>query len=481
MGVKGIKKEEIQYTVLMYLMPYRLVERDVLLDEISGSEERKNIARILHGMEEKAYVERMVIYRKSVTNVWKITDYDDATIYQKRVGYVVERMTPIGFHRLCVLASTYAPHDSFIRCINPDSIRALPWGTTQGKADAGNRCRKKQAIRNIMTLLHVKTSDDGAANNNTMRSEAPPKSIAEAIMQAQWEASASPRQPLPAGEQYYFGRYYDKRVVSNRKTFALDNLMGVLVTNSHAYAVYHTDSYYGSAWAPEYKRNTELEISSFLYRNGMGEKTTTTALMFTSSPKEFADILKTAHGDDTDAKKHFLGYPKTPTETKNISEPFQRCIIVPEINETVDYINFLVRSDAEQLEERLLGAALTETYAEAIYNITGNLKEDEQANHIKGVFAIPENEVDKAMFLKCSFPFSAVLSSAPDAPVVPILLGYMMDLTRISRAYYFYHKTALIGTLPLNGKQHRALIIVCFEWQRRWYKKLFQDAVYLEN
>ena len=484
MGVKEIKNDAIQYHILMNLMPYRIAEKDVLIDQISNSKDRQHIARIIRDMEKKNIIERMVIYRKSVTNVWQILTYENATIYQRRVGYVVERLTPPGFIRLCELAPKYAPYDSYLRSISVDSIRSLPWGTTQGKADASNRCRKKQVIRNTMTMLHVMTPDDKSDSDDedALRSEAQPRSIIEAIQQGRRKAAQAPRHPSPAGEKTFIGRYYEKSEISKQKKFSLDNMMGALVIGDHAYAVYHTDSYYGTAWAPEYKKTTEVEISSFLYRKGIGQRETSTAMLFTSSVKEFADILRTAHGDKSDAKKYFLGYmPKIPTETKNIAVPFKHCIIVPEQRETINYIKFVIRPDAEQLEEQLLGAALIKSYPDGIYNITGDLKEDEKVNHIKGVFSIPENEADKAMFLKGSFPFSAVLSSSPDAPVIPVLLGYRMDLTRISRAYFFYHKSALIGTLPLHGQQHRALIIACFDWQRRWYKRIFPDAIYFEK
>lgn len=461
-------------------MPFRILEREVLLGQFADSKERKYAAQVLMDMESRKYIERMVIYRKAITDVWQTLKYQSATDYQKKVGYTVERLTPLGYVRLCTLASSRHDKELDQFLVDPSLVAAssMTWGTQKARSDRNNRMRKKQAINNTLRALGFDTTPFclDALDVIVTRSEAK-QTISEIIA-----SSILSRPPLPAGEKKCAGTLYGKSDISKRKTFALDNMIGVAVTQNKAFAIYHTDSYYGTTWAPIYKKEVPVEIMAFAARKGIIVNDITTAFLFTSKPKEFADLLLTCHNERTDAKRYFMGYqPKTPVETANIAAPFARVIIIPEQGEAKDYLKMIFRGSTDALEESLFSVVLAKSYPEAVYNTTSELKDYEKSEGIKSVYRLPEDEVHRAMFQTSSFPFSAVLSSDVNTPALPVLLGYVMDLARISRAFFFYRKTALIGTIHHEGEDKRALVIACFGWQVRWYKKLFPDAIYLTN
>ena len=469
--------------ILSAMIPYRVVERDIIIDHLCRTENKKRISKMLNEMEQNGYVERLTIYRKAITDTWRVVKRDDVSRYQKAVGYDVERITPLGFVRLLTLyqggVKCSVPFLPFV----PSFVSAsLPWGLFQARANGVNRCRKKQAILNALSAINIDVTDcynDAIESMSAAAklSEAKPSSISAAIVSAILSCRAA---PSPAVEKQVRGHYYCKRTISKRKTFSLDNIWGVVQIGENAYPTYHTDSYYGTAWGLEYKKDTVNEIQSFFIRKEVGSVTIPAALMFTSSPKEIADILCTCHNEPTDAKKLFLGYaPKTPIEINSVSSPFAKTIVVPEQMETPEYLKLIFSGKMDTYEEQFFADALAKAYPDAIYNSTDVLKNDEADSGIAPAFTVPESAAKRALFLSSSFPFSAVLSNNPDSPVVPVLFGYEMELTRLSRAFYFYRKTAHIGTTLDNGVEKRAMVVACFPWQVRWYKKIFPDAIYL--
>lgn len=482
-----MNKNIAQFKLLLGCFPYRHIERSVLLNMVDDGDKRSYYTNILSDMEKKGYVERRVIYRKGSTGIYQSVKPDNSTVYQKRVGCVIVRLTSLGVLRLidlCNLSEVAVPQ---LLYDFPIQVTAdTPWGDRLGKADSGNRNRKLQAINNMLRAVSVRTTLDVRIVHRPARQMAdtdPPqaKTICDAIDKQIYELSA-----LPPGQFQYspsnVGCYFERDVISTKKKFHLDNMIGIIVTAAHAFSVYHSGGYWGTTWVSSMKQENDLEIQSFLHRIGVGPKNAKTALMFTSTIKEFADIITTCHAESVNVTKFFSGYKEAKElELGNIGEPYAKLHLIPEEREAYRQLKAILLGASNDFWENEFGEALSESIPEAIYNETLLLIENGIDRGIEPVFRLPNDTLNKEYFIKGSFPFSAVLSQTKEAPVIPVLLGYEMDLITISRAYYWYKKTATIGTVNYNGQERRAILIACYEWQIRWYAKLFPDAIYFEK
>ena len=482
-----MNKNLAQFKLLLGCFPYRCIERTVLLSAVESDEKRAYFVNILSDMEKRGYVEKRVIYRKGSTGIYQSVKPDSSTSYQKRVGCVIVRLTALGVLRLIDLCSMQGVAVPQLLRNFPIQVTAdTPWGDRLGKADSGNRNRKLQAINNMLRAVSVRTTLDARINYRQARQATdthPPqaKTICDAIAKQLYELSSLQPNQLPYTPSD-LGCYFERDTISSKKKFHLDNMIGIVVTATHALSIYHTGGYWGTTWVASMKQENDLEIQSFLHRIGVGQRNTKTALMFTSTVKEFADIITTCHAESTNVTKYFSGYKEAKElELGNIGEPYAKLNLIPEEREAYRQLKAILLGAENGFWESEFGEALSKSIPDAIYNETLLLVENGIDRGIEPVFHFPNDTLNKEYFLKGSFPFSVVLSSAQDAPVIPVLLGYEMDLITISRAYYWYKKTSIIGTVAFNGQERRALLIACYKWQIRWYAKLFPDAIYFEN
>lgn len=472
--------------LLDYFVPYKFQDENTIINSITsklGEEEpakkRTMARRLIKTLENKKYITKKVLYLKSNRSTkeksWAIDNYENSKRHARETGYVVYVLTKSGYQEFLKSAAD-CPLTTMLRDLfTPD----LQWTDPSKRSSHYNYQRMRASIYTYMNDAGITTSKQNRckAISGIEEGNESPKTVADTIRIATGRTMCL----IPENAANHFSTsptlYMKEEVLTHTgKNAYKDNILALIVTAHELFPIYHTSDYYGSAWLTSSKKETITSLSNFAFALSLSAYSVTRALIFASTPKEFADLILTSHNIHTNTIRYFGPYKSRSIGTKILGQPYDHLYAVPECEATAQQINYLMTADPNSTIEDTLADSLLAFDSEAEY-----FEMMPYAQHITPIetaLTIPEDTAERAIFLTELFRWGVFLNGN-DREATPVADCRDMDLRAISRAYYFYAETSSIGNIVYKTKKFRNIIIICFNWQINWLKKLFENAIFL--
>lgn len=473
--------------LLDYFVPYKFQDENTIINSITSklceedpAKKRTMARRLIKTLENKKYITKKVLYLKSNRSTkeksWAIDNYENSKRHARETGYVVYVLTKSGYQEF-LKSDADCPLTSILRDLfTPD----LQWTDPSKRSSHYNYQRMRASIYTYMNDAGITTSKQNRckAISGIEEVNESPKTVADTIRIATGKTMCL----IPENPANHFSAsptlYMKEEILTQiGKNAYKDNILALLVTAQELFPIYHTSDYYGTAWLTSSKKETITSLSNFAFSLSLSIYSVTRALIFASTPKEFADLILTAHNIDTNTIRYFGPYKARSIGNRILGQPYDHLYAVPECEATAKQIKYLITADPNSTIEDTLADSLLAFDSEAEY-----FEMAPYAQHITPIetaLRIPEDTAERTIFLSELFQWGVILNGN-DREATPVFDCRDMDLRTISRVYYFYAETDAIGNIVYKSVKYKNIIILCFNWQINWLKKIFNNVLFFE-
>ncbi len=472
------------YNLLEYFVPYKYQDENTIInsmmDKIDGNDRAKKrtvIRRLIKDLERKKLISKKVLFLKSNRSTkertWAIDSYEKSKRHARETGYIIYTLTKSGFQEY-LRTSNCTP---LINSLSNTYHDELQWVDPTKRSSHYNYQRMRACIFTYM-------DDAGIATSHTLRyrpmsgskeENNSPKTVAEIIRIATDETlcleASNTSDFFTKHPTLYMKEEFIDRVGKNAYK---DNILALLISASKLFPIYHTSDYYGTAWLASSKKETLAALSNFAYSLSLPNHDASEAIIFASNPKEFADLILTAHNIPTNTTRYFGPYKSRSIKFDILGKPFEHLYVMPECEATAKQIKYLITRQ-DTTPEDTLSTALMNYDSEAEY-----FDLSEYLLHIApdpNALCVPEDLAERTIFLTEIFQWGVMLTGKT-SEATPVYDCRNMDLKVMSLAYYFYAETNAIGNIDYKNVRYKNMIILCFEWQLNWLNKIFEKAIF---
>lgn len=439
--------------------------------------------RILKILVDKKYVTKKALYQKrnrsgsgDDVRKWAIESYDDSKRWAREHGYKIYILTKAGFDAVIETMNT-----DFGGLIKKQYSPAIEWIDKAKRTKSYNSLRQRANIYTYMRMAGVDVPGENRVRptSGIIEDDMQVKTVSDVIR----EAMKSTMSLMQIDAVAHFSKHptlYMKEEIGGDvgKNINKDNIIALLVTAQELFPIYHTGNYYGTAWVLRNKKETSVTLANFSYSISHPNAFHNRALIFASNLKEFSDLILSAHMEPTETDRPFGPYTARSVKLETLAKPYDSLFAIPECEATVEHIKYLLLDGEATPFEDTLSSRLDAFDSEAKYFEMTSYASQTKYTPYPESLVFPEDEYERLLFVEKIFPYGVLLSQ-DNRLVTPVFDGRDMDLNKISRAYYFYKEGGNIGVIQQKNAQHKNLIIICFEWQIKWYKKIFGEAIFL--
>jgi hypothetical protein len=414
-------------------------------------------------MTKSEYIKKRVICEGRNKGTWTYVDYECATRWNKEIGCIVYEMTPLGFNHFLFCLRSMGISLPLVADFPLSVSYNSPWGRASSRSDIFNVERIKQGVTVLFRQAGIAAPGDQRVKTPTPRSrgEAQITEICEALSSQVEKLSSLPIETIFETPQFFL-----KNELSSGKNADKDNLVGAIFTKSQVIAVYHTVSANGTRWISKIKNETLLMLRNAAAITGFGSAEISSAMMVISKDSEFLNIIRSSHGVDVRTRRSFSDSGSS--NYANIAKPYKRLYAVFENQEAAAQICEILASPDEDTY-----ATLAKTQIEAQFPKFRIVVHEEVEK--MSLTDFPTDTVERYAFTD-TFKVFAVNDAVNQA--IPVFLGYEMDLVKISKLYYWLYETEYIGEISITGEAKRNVLIACYDWQKKYYRKLFSNIIF---
>lgn len=475
--------------LLQLFIPYRFMDAETFINVCDGSttngDVEKEIARAkrsLRALVDKRYISKKVLYQKRNrrgdefdVRRWAIESYEESKRWAREHGYKIYVLTKAGFNAAMKIVNTDLSNTIREQC-----------GPSTEWTDRSKRTKNYNSLRqraNIYTYMRMAGVDVPGINrvrptSGIIEDNMQVKTVSDVIR----EAMKSTLSLVPVDTAAHFLKHptlYMKEEIGGDvgKNINKDNIIALLVTAQELFPIYHTGTYYGTAWILRNKKETSVTLANFAYSISLPNAFHGRAIIFASNVKEFSDLILSAHMEPTETDFPFGPYYVRSIKLEQLARPYESLFAIPECEATVAHLKYLINGEATPFEDTL-SARLEAFNSEAKYFEMPQYMSQTKYTPKEECLVLPNDDFERLIFSENVFQYGALLSE-DNSLVTPVFDGRNMDLNKISRVFYFYKEGGNIGTLSIGDQKYKNLIIICFPWQIKWYKSIFGEAMFL--
>lgn len=470
--------------LLINTIPYQYCLFPMMLQGAS-KREIDDAYGILTDAARRGLIEKVYLYEPKDKEETQVIPAEEATKHQKRYGIYACKLTGKGLKYLQKKSDLSG--ETFFDSVIFMSTEFV-WGSmAPSSTNTYNQARQRQAIVNIMRAAGVATvteprpkpQADEISEYVQPHADTDANDFKGAVARRMEELQLPTntlKDMLKTTPVLYMRSEFFPQLSVNR-----DSVVALLCTADEYYPVYHTTNPRGTLWVEKSKHQTKETVISFDYNMGFPVKScsVTSAFLFVSTVKEFRDVFVTAHELPHDCKRKFGKRGAGSIQRGNIAKPYEHLYVIPESTKAWNQVQDVLKKYDDEFFEDTFAAKLNETYPDALYE---SLEKFLGRRYDETILRLPEkNSKEWNTFLDSEFKFAAVLDTEDSSKVTPVLFGYDMDAVAISKAFYWFAETDIIGSITLPDGEHRNLIIACYDWQYKFYSHLFTDAIFLNQ
>ena len=456
------KQNQVDALILYALIPYRICSESVLLSLEQDGITRDTIQRSLVRLQQSRHLRKLVLVERGMDMKWSAVEWSRANASERQNGNVVYQISEDGFQYLRYLFLRIGEAPPLLNDF-PLPFTDCKWGRKGSRSDTFNTERNKQSVVVMLRQAGVSTPSEPRAVPPAQRSrEATVQTFSDALEDRITELSTQPHDYLSVPH------FFLKPELFSSNNIQKDNMIGALINGSNIHAVYHTTSPLGTRWHTHVKGETILTLEHTAAALGIDDADTSAAILVYTREQEVRDLVMSCHG--AKVRRSFLRLDETGYD--NPAAPFDHLYLVPESSSGLSQISQILLSPEKDtflrvLKDQLYRAKLNGTVDKTIALL--------QRGSRTPTLNVPSDDAEYAAFSLRSFPYSL---SSDVTGTIPVLLGYDLDLSVISSAYYWVYKTDRIGTAAIGDEIKRSLLIACYPWQQQLLQTLFPDAIY---